>query len=311
VAQFHIGGTDKGYDYLHVDPQARRVYVAHGDRVEVLDADTGARLGEIAGMHGVHGIEIIPTLGKGYTTDGLDRAVTVFEAKSLRILHRIKYTGVKPDAIGYDPNTRLIYVVNGGETGDLTIIDPVRDAIVDTVGVDGGKLEGIAFDGRGRAFVADEDKSVIHVVDTKTRRALAAWPLTPCEGPTGMAIDRAHHRIFAACGNERLAIVDSDDGKIVATPRIGPEPDGAAFSVATQQVFTSNRDGTLSVVHEISPNRYLAEPTIATASGARTIALDSSTGRIFLPSARFGEAPATGGRAPMVPDSFGVVVIGH
>src|SRR5205814_2294849 len=168
IAQYPIGGNDTGYDYLRVDALARRVFVAHANRVEVLNVDTGEKVGEIAGMHG---IELIPELGKGYTSNGLDRTVTVFDRDTLKVRRVIRYTGVKPDAIQYDPETRRLFVVNGGATGDVTVIDPVSDAIVDTLDLGGSKLEQIGFDGRGRAFVNDEGQSVVHVFDTHSLKA--------------------------------------------------------------------------------------------------------------------------------------------
>ncbi len=311
IAQFPIGGNDAGYDYLRVDAPTRRVFVAHLNRVEVLDADSGAKVGEIAGMHGVHGIELIPELGKGYTSNGLDRSVTVFDRSTLQIRKVIRYTGVKPDAIQYDPDSRRLYVVNGGASGDLTIIDPRSDAIVETLDLGGGKLEQIGFDGRGRAFVNDEGQSVIHVFDTHTLQRLGEWALGGCEEPTGMAVDRAHHRVFAACGNQKLAVLDSDDGHVVATPAIGSDPDGAVFDAKTQRIFTSNKEGTLSVLREVSPDRYETLQTLVTQPGARTLALDETTGRIYLPTARTGKAPAAGGPAPILPETFVLLVVGE
>ncbi|HLJ39062.1 MAG TPA: YncE family protein [Steroidobacteraceae bacterium] len=311
IAQFPVGGNETGYDYLRVDAPTRRVFVAHLNRVEVLDADSGAKIGEVAGMHGVHGIEIIPELGKGYTSNGLDRTVTVFDRTTLQVRRIIRYTGVKPDAIQYDPESRRLYVVNGGTSGDVTIIDPRTDAIVDTLDLGGAKLEQIGFDGRGRAFVNDEGKSVIHVFDTHTLRPAGEWKLGGCEEPTGMAVDRAHHRVFAACGNEKLAVLDSDDGHVVATPAIGSDPDGAVFEPNTQRIFTSNKEGTLSVLREVSPDRYETLQTLTTQPGARTLALDETTGHIYLPTARTGKAPAAGGAAPILPETFVLLVAGE
>ena len=310
IAQYPIGGNDTGYDYLRVDAPARRVFVAHANRVEVLNVDTGEKVGEIAGMHGVHGIELIPELGKGYTSNGLDRTVTVFDRDTLKIRKVIRYTGVKPDAIQYDPETRRLFVVNGGATGDVTVIDPVSDVIVDTLDLGGSKLEQIGFDGRGRAFVNDEGQSVVHVFDTHRLKALANWPLAPCEEPTGMAVDRPHHRVFAACGNEKLAVLDADSGRVVATPAIGKEPDGAVFDPKTERIFTSNKEGTLSVLKEVSPDRYETLQTLTTRPGARTLAMDENTGRIFMPTARSGAAAAGGGSAPMLPQTFTLLVAG-
>jgi len=310
IAQYPIGGNDTGYDYLRVDAPARRVFVAHANRVEVLNVDTGEKVGEIAGMHGVHGIELIPELGKGYTSNGLDRTVTVFDRDTLKVRKVIRYTGVKPDAIQYDPETRRLFVVNGGATGDVTVIDPVSDVIVDTLDLGGSKLEQIGFDGRGRAFVNDEGQSVVHVFDTHRLKALANWPLAPCEEPTGMAVDRLHHRVFAACGNEKLAVLDADSGRVVATPAIGKEPDGAVFDPKTERIFTSNKEGTLSVLKEVSPDRYETLQTLTTRPGARTLAMDENTGRIFMPTARSGPAAAGGGSAPMLPQTFTLLVAG-
>ncbi len=310
IAQYPIGGNDTGYDYLRVDALTRRVFVAHANRVEVLNVDTGEKLGEIAGMHGVHGIELIAELGKGYTSNGLDRTVTVFDRDTLKIRKVIRYTGVKPDAIQYDPQTRRLFVVNGGASGDVTVIDPVSDAIVDTLDLGGSKLEQIGFDGRGRAFVNDEGKSVIHVFDTHSLQPVANWSLGGCEEPTGMAVDRRHHRVFAACGNQKLAVLDADSGRVVATPAIGKEPDGAVFDPKTDRIFTSNKEGTLSVLKEVSPDRYETLQTLTTRPGARTLAMDENTGRIFMPTARFGPAAAGGGSAPILPQTFTLLVAG-
>jgi DNA-binding beta-propeller fold protein YncE len=314
AARYAIGGTDVGYDYLHVDSASRRLFVAHGSRVEVIDADTGARVGQVPDIAGVHGIEIVEPLHLAFATGGVERAVAVFDPVTLRLIRKIKYLGDKPDALQYDAYSALLYVVNGGATGDISVIDPATGAIVDTIELAGGKLEEIAFDGRGRGFVNDEQKSVIHVFDTKTRKPIADWPLAPADGPTGLAIDRRHHRLFAACGNRLLAILDADTGKLLATVGIGLAPDGAAFDPRTGRVFTSNRDGTMTVIGETAPGTFAALATVDTAPGARTLALDERTGRLFLPSGQFGAPPpptpaVPEPRAPLVPDSFAVVVV--
>ncbi len=314
AARYAIGGTDLNYDYLRVDGASRRLFIAHGTRIEVLDADTGARLGQVPGLAGVHGIEIVGPLHAAFATSGADRTVAMFDPATLQVLRKIKIPGEKPDALQYDPDSRLLYVVNGGAPGDISVIDPATGAIVDTVELAGGKLEEIAFDGRGRGFVNDERKSVVHVFDTRTRKRIAAWPLAPAEGPTGLAIDREHHRLFAACGNRLLAILDAGTGTLLGTAAIGPEPDGAAFDAKSGRVFTSNRDGTLSVLGVRSPGRYAALQIVRTAAGARTLALDDRTGRLFLPAGRFGAKPAPTPdapepRAPLIPESFAIVVV--
>jgi DNA-binding beta-propeller fold protein YncE len=309
IARYAIGGSDTGYDYLRFDPTLRRLYVAHATRVEVLDIDAGSKVGEISGMQGVHGIEIVPALEKGYTSDGLDRAVTVFDRRTLQVLRRIQPTGIKPDAIQYDPEAGRLFVVNGGASGNVTVIDPTSDTIVGSVELGGGKLEELGFDGRGHAFVNDEQRSVVHVFDTHTLRRLASWPLAACEEPTGLAVDQVHHRVFAACGNRKLAVIDSDDGHIVVMLPIGSDPDGAVFDPATQRIFTSNREGTLSVLHELTPDRYEVLQTARTEVGARTLAFDATTGRIYLPTARSAVVPAGTGRAPILPETFSVLTV--
>ncbi len=314
VARYEVGGADVAYDYLRVDVRSRRLYVAHGTRVEVLDADTGARVGEVPNLDGVHGIEIVERVQKVFATSGADRSVAMFDPNTLQVVKTIKYLGAKPDALQYDPSSGLLFVVNGGATGDLSVIDPATGSIVGTIDLEGGKLEEISFDGAGRGFVNDEQKSVVHVFDTRTLKRVGSWPLAPAEGPTGLAIDREHHRLFAACANRLLAVLDTDTGRMLDTVPIGLDPDGAAFDRKSGRVFTSNRDGTLSVVGERSPGHYALLQTVATAPGARTIALDDKTGRLFLPTGRFGPRPAPTSavpepRAPLIAGTFGILVI--
>jgi DNA-binding beta-propeller fold protein YncE len=305
VARFEVGG-EGGYDYIRFDPGTNRLFVAHGTRVEVLDAGTGAKVGTIAPTNGVHGIAIAPEFGHGFITDGADRSVTMFDPRTLAILKVIKYTGAKPDAIEYDPQTKRVFVANGDAKagGDLTVIDARTGSITDTVDL-GGKLEGMAFDGRGHLFVAAEDKALIHVVDTARLARIAQWPLAPGEEPTGMAIDAASHRLFAACANQRLVVLDSDTGRVVATPAIAPDPDGAAFDPGTGRIYASSREGILSVIHEETPDRFSADESVTTAPGARTLTLDPKSHRVFLPTGRF----EPGIRSP-APGSFVVLVVG-
>ncbi len=313
VAHYPIGG-DVRYDYLRVDPDMRRLYVSHATRVEVLDVDTGAKVGEVGPMRGIHGIAVVPDLGRGFITAGSDRTVVMFDLRTLKIVKVITGLGVKPDAIEYDPQTRRVYVANGA-SGGITVIDPAKGEIAATVPIE-GKLEGLAFDGRGRLFVNTEDKSIIQVVDTRTLRPLAAWPIAPVEGGTGLAIDAVHHRLFSAGGNQMLAVVDSDTGVLVATPEIGEDPDGDAFDPANGLIFTSNMTGTVTVLHEDSPGAYSVVQTVPTAFGARTIAFDPKTGRIFLATGKFGPPPAPTAANPRPwrqgePGSFEVLVVGR
>lgn len=314
IARYPLPG-DGTYDYVRADSAARILYVAHATRFEVLNLDSGKKIGELSPCNGAHGVALVPALGRGFTSNGLDRTVTMFDLKTLATLKVIKYTGVKPDAIEYDPESNRIYVVNGGATGDITVIDPATGAITGTIMIGGGKLEQLVFDGHGRGFVNDEEKSVVHVFDTKTLTTVAQWSLAPAEGPTGIALDNVHHRLFAGCGNEKLAVLDSDTGKLVTTVTIGSEPDGTFYQPATGLIYSSNRDGTFNVIRQETPNTYAVIQTLATAYGCRTLAVDEKTGRIFMPTAKFGPAPAPTKevpepRPPVLPGTFEIVVVG-
>ncbi|HEY1792085.1 MAG TPA: hypothetical protein VGG34_04145 [Opitutaceae bacterium] len=313
VDRFPIGGEAR-YDYLRVDPAMRRLYVAHGAQVDVLNADTGTKLGAIGGMHGIHGIAIDPKLRRGFVTSGGDRTVVMFGLDTLKTLKVITGVGVGPDAVKYDPVTERIYVANG-QSGGITVIDPDTGDIAVNIPVD-GKLEGMAFDGRGRLFVNSEDRSEIQVVDFAAMQVVAAWPLGPVEGGTGLAADAIHHRLFSAGGNGKLAVVDSDTGRMVAVVPIGEDPDGDAFDATDALIFTSNMPGTLSIIHEDTPDSYSPVQTVLTAYGARTIAFDPKSGNLFLPAAKFGPLPAPTAADPHPrrqgkPGSFEVLVVGR
>ena len=314
IAHYPIGGEVR-YDYLRVDPDMRRLYVSHSTKVDVLDVDTGAKLGEVGPMKGIHGIAVVPDLKRGFITAGSDRTVVMFDLGTLKITKVIPGLGVKPDAIEYDPQTRMVYVANGS-SGGITVIDPAKGEVAATVPIE-GKLEGLAFDGRGRLFVNTEDKSMIQVVDTRTLKPVASWPIAPVEGGTGLAIDAVHHRLFSAGGNKMLAVVNSDTGAVVATPQIGEDPDGDAFDAANSLIFTSNMVGTVTVLQaDPREDSYPLVQTVPTAFGARTIALDSKTGRIFLSTGKFGPPPPPTPEHPRPwrqgePGSFEVLVVGR
>ncbi|HZZ18246.1 MAG TPA: hypothetical protein VFE25_02695 [Opitutaceae bacterium] len=313
IAHYPIGGEVR-FDYLRVDPAMRRLYVAHSTQVDVLNADNGAVLGVIAPMKGIHGIAIVPSLKRGFITAGGDRAVVMFDVDSLRILKVITGLGVKPDAIEYDPDTKMIYVANG-ESGGVTVIDPQKGEISANVPIT-GKLEGMAFDGRGRLFVNTEDKSEIQVIDTGTLKPVAEWSLSPVEGGTGLAIDAKSHRLFSAGGNGKMAVVDSDTGALVATPAIGEDPDGDAFDPATGLIYSSSVMGTVTVLREDSAGSFSLVQTVTTAPGARTISLDSKTGRVYLCTGKYKDAPAPTADNPHprrqgIAGSFEVLVVGR
>jgi YVTN family beta-propeller protein len=257
---------------------------------------------------------IAPGTGHGFATSGIDDLITMFDAKTLAVLQRIKSTGSNPDAIEYDPGTKRVYVGNHG-SGDVTVLDPASGEIVGTVKFGEGKLEDLAFDGRGQGFVNAEDKNAVFVFDLKTLQPKAKWPVAPAEGGTGLAVDAKHHRLFSACGNKKLAVLDSDTGKVIATPPIGDDPDGLAFEPATGRIFVPNTDGTLTIIQEDSPDKYTVLQTVTTQRGCRTVTLDEKTGRVITCAPKFGPAPAPvkGGprpKAPVLPGSFEAIVVG-
>jgi YVTN family beta-propeller protein len=314
MGRFPVGGDASRWDYLRVDPATRYLYVAHFTKFEVLDADTGKKVGEIASASRADGVVIVPGLHRGFATSGNDNAVIMFDSGSLQTLAVIKTTGTNPDPIQYDAvDTKQVYVVNGS-SGNVTVIDPVAAKVIGSVTLAEGKLEQICFDGRGRAFVNNEDKSCVHVFDTRTLKAIAIWPAAPGEGGTGLDIDPAHHRLFSTCGNDKLVVLDSDTGRVVAAPAIGEDADGVVFDPATGRIFTSNADKTMTVLHEDTPDQYSVVQNVATGVGAKQIALDAKTGRVFLPTGRFGPAPTPNGKVPhplppVVPGSFEILVV--
>lgn len=308
-----IGG-EGGWDLLAADGAAHRLYLSHGNRVVVVDTRADSAVGEIPDTPGVHGIALAPGLSRGFTSNGRDSSVTIFDTRTLATIAVVKVPARNPDAIGFDPATRRVFVMNGG-SANVTALDAASGEVVGTVAV-GGKPELAVSDGAGRMFVNLEDSSAVAVLDARALRVVARWPLAPGEEPTGLAIDVAHHRLFAACGNKTLVVLDARDGHVVATVPIGGGVDGDAFDARRGLVYTSNGEGTLSVIHEDSPDRYRVVQTLATDRGARTIALDDVTGTVWLPTADFGPPPAPTPERPhprpsLVPGSFRVLAIGR
>ena len=305
-------GGDGGWDYLTFDAAGRRLYVTRGSHVQVLDAEKGVVVGDITNTGGVHGVAIAPDLGRGFTSNGRDTTVTVFDLKTLATVATIRIPGIGPDAIAFEPTTRRVFTFNG-RSGDATAIDAAVDSVVGTVPL-GGKPEFAVADGRGRMFVNIEDKSELVEFDPRTLAVLARWPLAPGEEPSGLAIDRKTHRLFSGCGNKHLIAMDADSGRVVADLPIGDGVDAVGFDPATQLVFSSNGEGTLSIAREVNATRVDTVVTVPTQRGARTLALDEKTHRIYLATAQFGEPPAPTAdrphpRPPMVPGSFVILVL--
>lgn len=306
-----IGG-EGGWDYLTVDPSAHRLYVSHADRVVVVDTGTGTIVGDIPDTPGVHGVALAPELGRGFTSNGRANTVTVFDLKSLAVIRTIAVTGENPDAIVFEPVSRRVFTFNG-RSDNATAIDAAKGRVVGTLKL-GGRPEFAVADGRGRIYVNIENRNAVVAFDARTLEIAARWPLAPGEEPSGLAIDREHRRLFSGCRNNRMVILDADNGRVLAAPSIGSGVDGVAFDPGTSLAFSSNGEGTLSIVREESPDTFTLVGDVRTKRGARTIALDESNHRIYTATAQFGPPPSpTAGHAhprpEIVPDTFEVLVL--
>ncbi len=311
VARIPLPG-EGGWDYLTVDTAAHRLYVSRGTHVTVVDLDKDSIVGDIPNTLGVHGIALVRDLGRGYTSNGRDSTVTVFDLKTLAPVTSIKVTGRNPDAITYEPVSQRVFTFNGG-SGNTTVIDPRTGAIVGTTDL-GGAPEFAVADGRGRIYVNIEDKSEVAALDARTLTVQKRWSLAPCEEPSGLAMDRAQRRLFSVCSNGVMAVSDADSGRVLATLPIGAGVDGAAFDPATRLAFSSNGEGTLTVVREQSPDTFKVVATVPTQRGGRTVALDERTHRIYTVAAQFGQTPAPTAdrprpRPPIIPGSVVLVVL--
>jgi len=300
-------GGEGGWDYIYVDSDARRVYVSRGTHVIVLDADTYAVVGDIPDTQGVHGVAIASDLGRGFTSNGRANNVTFFDLKTLKSLGTVA-TGTNPDAILYEPVTKRVFAFNG-RSKDATAINGADGTIVGTIAL-GGKPEFAVADGKGNVYLNIEDTSELVHLDAKDLKVLHRWPEAPCKEASGLAMDLKNRRLFAGCDNKVMAVIDADSGKVIATPPIGEGVDANGFDPATQLAFASNGEGTLTVVHQDSPEKYTVVENVPTKKSARTMGLDLKTHNIFLPAAEF-DAPAAGERrGKMKPGSFVILVVG-
>lgn len=305
-------GGEGGWDYLTVDSAARRLYVSHATKVVVLDADNGKVVGSISDLSGVHGIAVAHELGRGFISNGRSSKITIFDLKTLKTLGEVKSTGENPDAILYDAASEQVFAFNG-RTGNATVLEAKTGNVAGTIAL-GGKPEFATSDLLGRVFVNIEDRSEVVALGAKDLTVKAHWPLAPCEEPSGMAIDRKHHRLLIGCSNKMAAVVDYDSGKVVTTVPIGDGVDANGFDPATDLGFSSNGDGTLTVIREETPDKFTVVENVETRRGARTMALDEKTHTIFLPTAKFGPPPAATKEQPhprpaILPDTFTLLVV--
>ena len=311
VRKVQIGGGEDFWDYLTADSAGRRLYVSHSTHVVVVDLDTDKVVGDIPDTKGVHGIAVADDLGRGFVSNGRTNNVTIFDLRTLKEIARVD-TGTNPDCIQYDPATRRVFAFNG-RSASATVIDAATGKVLSTIPL-GGKPEFAQPDGAGHIYDNLEDKSEVVDIDSREMKVLHTWPLSPCESPSGMAIDTAHHRLFVGCENKMMAVVDTTSGKVVATPPAGAGIDGNGFDPDPGYAFSANgRDGTLTVV---GGDNFTVLETVTTQRGARTIAVDAKTHNLYLPTAEFGPAPAPTAETPrprptIVKDSFTIVVVGR
>lgn len=286
-----IGG-EGGWDYLTVDSPARRLYVSHATKVVVVDLDSDKVVGEIPDTPGVHGIAVAPDLGKGFTSNGRANTVSVFDLKTLKVTSQVK-TGQNPDAIQYEPLSHRIFTFNG-KSNDSTVFNAQTGKVEGTIPL-GGKPEFSVTDGKGKIFVNMENTSEIATIDATSMKVLKRFSLKPCDSPSGLAIDPKSTMLFSVCDGKVMAISSGVEGKLLTTTPIGEGPDGAAFDPGTGAAFSANGEGTLTIVAGKASSWKVAE-TVKTAKGARTVALDPKTHKLYLPAAE----PDTSG-APQAP----------
>jgi DNA-binding beta-propeller fold protein YncE len=274
-----------GWDYLTVDDGGRRLYVSHGTQVEVLDVDSGAIVGKIENTPGVHGIAIVPELGRGFASDGESSAVTIFDLKTLKSIAQVP-VGKKPDAIIYDPATSRVFAFNG-DSSSATAIEAATGKVAGTVDLGGGPEFAVA-DGSGYIYNNLEDGSVVLKINARTLRVEQRWTTAPCASPSSIAMDRTNRRLFIGCRSKVMAVVNAATGKVVATLPIGDHVDATAFDPDSRLIFNSNGEGTITVIHEDSPDKYSAVETVKTLPKAKTMAFDPKTHQLFLSTAEAG-----------------------
>jgi len=285
IKKIPIAGTGS-WDYLTVDAAARRLYVSHGTQVEVLDIDSLTVVGSIPKTPGVHGIAIAPESGRGFVSNGQAATVTIFDLKTLKPIADVP-TGQKPDGIIYDPATSRVFAFNGG-SNSATAIDAATGKVAGTVDLGGGP-EFAAADGKGYVFDNLEDESLVLKINSRELKVEQRWPTAPCASPSSMAMDGANRRLFVGCRSKVMAVVDADSGKVITTVPIGDHVDATAFDTETKLIFNSNGEGTITVIHQDSPDKYSVVETVKTAPRAKTMALDPKTHRLFLSTAENGQ----------------------
>jgi len=304
VKTIAVGGTE-GWDYVTMDSASRRLYIGRDDHIDVVDVDSGAIVGKVAGLSHTHGLVIAPDSGRGFTSDGDANTSTIVDLKTLKKIGTVK-TGKDPDSFAYDEVTKRVFIMNSAGH-DVTAINAADGTVAGTIALD-GQPEAAVADGTGKVFVNITDKDQIVEFDGKTLKVLHRWPLAPGEGPSGLAIDRKTRRLFSVCDNQKLVVMDADTGKVIATPGVGAGTDASLFDPETGNAFASaGGSATLTVVHEDSLDQFRVVDNVPTQSGARTMALDEKTHNVLLVTARHGHGAT---HAQVLPNTFVVLIVG-
>ncbi len=306
-------GGEGGWDYLTIEPKSHRLFITRHDHVMVVDTESGKQIADIPKTLGVHGVALALDEDRGYSSNGGENTVTTFDLANFKILHETE-VGKRPDAIIYDDHSKRVFTFNAG-TQDTTSLSIDESKVVGTLPL-GGKPEFAASDGKGKIYVNIEDKSELVEFDAEKLKIKKRWKLAPCEEPTGLSIDREHHRLFVGCGNKMMAVVNGDNGKVITTLPIGEGVDATAFDPETKLAFAScGRDAVLTIVHQDSPDKYSVAQNVQTERGARTMALDPITHKVYLVTAQFGPPPSATADNPhprpsIVPGTFELIVVG-
>lgn len=313
VLQTHKLGGNGGWDYLTVDPDSHRLFISRSTHVIVVDAQSGKQVGDILDTPGVHGIALANDLNRGFTSNGREGTVSIFDLKTLKPISKVQSVGENPDAILFDPATKRVFTFNG-KSHNSTAIDAASGNIVGKIEL-GGKPEFGVSTGEGEVFVNIEDKSELDALDPKELKVKSRWPLAPCESPSGLALDKKNRRLFVGCDNKMMAVVNADTGKVITTLPIGDGVDADRFDRDTNLAFASCGEGVLTVVKEDSPEKFSVVQSVKTDRGARTMELDPKTHKIYLVTAKFGPPPAATAEQPhpwpsILPGTFEVLVVG-
>jgi YVTN family beta-propeller protein len=312
VREIKIGG-EGGWDILTIDSAAQRLYLSHATKVVVVDLTKNAVAGEITDTPGVHGFVAVPEFQRGFSTNGKENKSSVVDLATLKTISKID-TGESPDAVVYEPNHREVYIFNH-RGNSVTVVDAKTEKVVATIPLDGSPEFAVADEKGGRVYCNIEDKSEVVAIDAAKHQVVAHWPIAPGEEPSGIALDAVHHRLFSGCHNKMMTMLDTESGKVVTTAPICVGTDGAAFDDASQLAFASCGDGTTTIAKEETPEKLTVVQTLNTERGARTMALDPQTHRIYLPTAQFQPAPspspgASPARPTIIPNTLKLLVYG-